>query len=164
MTSTRISSRPDDAYSLLDDLSLLATLGLADHDLLRSDLCRVYRFETATPGNCALFLHNARVKSAFYEQCGVQEVGCASRKWPVSDVLAVFVPLMSTGSGKGWVWCRVVGGGSNSDTLCFDCLHSSVNYPARFQPFYRQFTRCRRQHNTPLSPLSFRFLSSIPLS
>lgn len=105
LLSLRLGSHlpPDDAYSLLDDLSLLAALGFADHDLLRSDLCRVSRFETATPSNCALFLHNARVKSAFYEQCGVQEVGCASRKWPVSDVLAVFVPLKSTGSGKGWV-------------------------------------------------------------
>jgi hypothetical protein len=34
-----------------------------------------------------------------------------------------------------------MGGGSNFDTLCFDCLHSSINYPARFNSFYRQFLR-----------------------
>jgi len=66
---------------------------------------------------------------------------------------------MSTGSGKGWVKCRVMGGGSNLDTLCFDCLHCSVNYPARFQPFYRQSIRCC---TTLLCP-TFLFPSSILL-
>ena len=58
-----------------------------DLDLLRLDLCRVYRFQTATP--CPISSQR-RVKSAFYEQCGVQKVGTANRKWPGSGVLAVF--------------------------------------------------------------------------
>lgn len=66
----------------------------ADLDLLRLDLCRVYRFQTATP--CPISSQR-RVKSAFYEQCGVQEVGSANRKWSVSDLLAVLFLLCPKG-------------------------------------------------------------------
>lgn len=85
-----MSSPPDDAYSLLVGPSPR----IADLDLLRFDLCRVYR---PRQPHLALFLHNAGVKSAFYELCGALEVGSANRKWSVSSVLAVFFLLCRKG-------------------------------------------------------------------
>ena len=78
-----MSSPPIGAYTLLVNLNSRTV----DLDLLRIEICRVYRPKQP---HLALFLHDAGVKSAFFELRGVLEVGSANRKWSVSIVLAVF--------------------------------------------------------------------------
>lgn len=69
VTSTRMFISPDDAYSLLVDRRLSSALGL----LILTSFAWISAVSTASsqPHHAvhALLLHNASVKSAFYEQC-----------------------------------------------------------------------------------------------